>query len=192
VKEGREIVERVLAAADRPGGLFVKSKLDIAEKRFDERDPRLARRDRSAPDWAKAHFLLGSALALSGERTAARTDRPRASRSTRPSSTRGACWPTCMPRSASTSTRWRRAPVPEEAQRHRGVRLRVAQSLMNLDRVDEGAQGDPRRSTSRSAMRRSTTRSRASPAQGRLDVARKYFEKALAGGASPSRVSAAF
>jgi tetratricopeptide (TPR) repeat protein len=79
VDRGRAIVEEVLAAdAANPAAIFVMAKLDIAERRLEEGITGLRSAIDLRPDWAKAHFLLGTALALSGERTAARTELARA------------------------------------------------------------------------------------------------------------------
>jgi tetratricopeptide (TPR) repeat protein len=182
VKEGREIVERVLAAKPSdPGGLFVKAKLDIAERRFDEAIRGLRSAIDQQPDWAKAHFLLGSALALSGERTAARTELARALEID----------------ATMVDARRLLADVHaalgeheyavEEGRRYlkerpdaTSVRLRVAQSLMNLDRVDEAlAEIEAVDETKRNAEVNYAI-ARIYLRKGRLDLARKYFEKALA------------
>ncbi|MDJ0790208.1 MAG: tetratricopeptide repeat protein [Myxococcota bacterium] len=79
VQRGREIAERILAEDPaNAAALFVKAKLDIAEKRLDEAVTGMRAAIDLRPDWAKAHFLLGTALALTGERTAARTELARA------------------------------------------------------------------------------------------------------------------
>ncbi len=79
VERGREIAERVLAEdPTNAAALFVKAKLDIAEKRLDEAVTVMRKAIDLRPDWAKAHFLLGTALSLTGERTAARTELARA------------------------------------------------------------------------------------------------------------------
>ncbi|MGH0033261.1 MAG: tetratricopeptide repeat protein [Myxococcota bacterium] len=79
VDRGRAIVEEVVAQdASDPAALFVKAKLDIAEQRTEEAITSLRAAIDLKPDWAKAHFLLGTALSLTGERTAARTELARA------------------------------------------------------------------------------------------------------------------
>jgi tetratricopeptide (TPR) repeat protein len=79
IARGREISERVLEEDPaNAAALFVKAKLDIAEKRHDEAVTGMRAAIDLKPDWAKAHFLLGTALTLTGERTAARTELARA------------------------------------------------------------------------------------------------------------------
>jgi tetratricopeptide (TPR) repeat protein len=181
VKEGREIVDRVLAAKPTdPGGLFVKGKLDIAEKHFDEAIRSLRGAIDQQPDWAKAHFLLGSALALSGERTAARTELARALEID----------------ATMVDARRLLADVHaalgeheyavEEGRRYlkerpnaTSVRLRVAQSLVNLDRVDEALKEIEAVEESQRTAEVNYAIARIYLRKGRLDVARKYFEKAL-------------
>ena len=68
-------VERVLAAEpSNPGGLFVKSKVDMADNKLDDAVQSLRSAIDVRPDWAEAHFLLGTALRLTGQRSAARTE----------------------------------------------------------------------------------------------------------------------
>ena len=79
VDRGRKIVEEVLAKNPKdPSALFVQAKLDIAEQRIEDAITSLRAALDQNPDWAKAHFLLGTALSLNGERTAARTELARA------------------------------------------------------------------------------------------------------------------
>ena len=181
VKEGREIVERVLAAKPTdPGGLFVKSKLDIAEKRFDDAIRGLRSAIDQQPDWAKAHFLLGSALALSGERTAARTELARALEID----------------ATMIDARRLLADVHAALGEHEyaveegrrflkerpdaiAVRLRVAQSLVNLDRVDEALAEIEAVDESKRNAEVNYAIARIYLRKGRLDMARKFFEKAL-------------
>ena len=73
VTEGRSIVEAVLAQDEaNPEALFVKSKIDLAEDKRDDALAALRRVIDARPDWAQAHFLLGSILFLDGDRTGAR------------------------------------------------------------------------------------------------------------------------
>jgi tetratricopeptide (TPR) repeat protein len=75
VTRGVEMVNQVLAEdAANPAALFVKAKHDIAERRYEPGITGLRAAIDLRPDWAKAHFLLGTALAMSGDRTAARTE----------------------------------------------------------------------------------------------------------------------
>ena len=79
VAAGQTIVEAVLAEEpSNPGALFVLAKLRLAEQKIDEAIHALRAAIDVKPDWAEAHFLLGTALAASGERTAARTELARA------------------------------------------------------------------------------------------------------------------
>ena len=79
VTQGREIAQAVLAEEPSNGGaLFVIAKLHLAEKRPDEAVQALRAAIDVKPSWAEAHFLLGTALAAAGERTAARTELARA------------------------------------------------------------------------------------------------------------------
>jgi tetratricopeptide (TPR) repeat protein len=77
--EGRKLVESVLAAQpSNPGGLFVKAKVDLADNKLDDAIQALRSAIDVRPDWAEAHFLLGTALRLTGQRSAARTELARA------------------------------------------------------------------------------------------------------------------
>jgi len=79
IVEGRQVVDSVLQEEPtNPSALFVKAKIDIAEKRNEDAVTSLRAAIDARPDWAEAHFLLGTALALTGERTAARTELARA------------------------------------------------------------------------------------------------------------------
>ena len=79
IAEGRKLVEAVLAAQpSNPGGLFVKAKIDMADNKLDAAAQALRSAIDVRPDWAEAHFLLGTALRLTGQRSAARTELARA------------------------------------------------------------------------------------------------------------------
>lgn len=79
IAEGRAVVDAVLAVdADDPEALFVRAKVDLAEERPEEALRRLRKALERRPDWAKAHFVLGSALFLSGDRSGARAELSRA------------------------------------------------------------------------------------------------------------------
>jgi tetratricopeptide (TPR) repeat protein len=79
ITRGVQIVDEVLVEdAANPAAIFVKAKHDIAEQRYDKGIQALRTAIDLRPDWAKAHFLLGTALAMSGDRTAARTELARA------------------------------------------------------------------------------------------------------------------
>lgn len=79
IAEGRKLVDGVLAAQpSNPGGLFVKAKIDMADNKLDDAAQALRSAIDVRPDWAEAHFLLGTALRLTGQRSAARTELARA------------------------------------------------------------------------------------------------------------------
>jgi tetratricopeptide (TPR) repeat protein len=79
VAEGRSLVEAVLAEdPSSPRALFVKAKMNLAERHLDEAIRELRRVIEHRGDWADAYFLLGSALYLSGDRHAARVELSRA------------------------------------------------------------------------------------------------------------------
>jgi len=79
IEGGRAIVEGVIQAEpSNPGALFVMAKLHMAEGRADEAIKALRAAIDLKPNWAEAHFLLGTSLASIGERTAARTELARA------------------------------------------------------------------------------------------------------------------
>ena len=181
VKEGKEIVDRVLAAKPTdPGALFVKSKLDIAEKRYDDAIRELRSAIDQQPDWAKAHFLLGSALALSGERTAARTELARALEID------GTMVDARRLLADVHAALGEHEYAVEEGRRYLkerpdaiNVRLRVAQSLMNLDRVDEALQEIELVDETKRNAEVNYAIARIYMRKGRLDMARKYLEKSL-------------
>lgn len=79
IAKGKAIVAAVLASAPAdPQALFVKAKIDMAENKQDDAVTELHRVIDKRPDWAQAHFLLGSALFLKGDRVGARTELSRA------------------------------------------------------------------------------------------------------------------
>ena len=79
VAQGRAIVNAVLAREEaNPEALFVKAKIDLAERKLDDSAASLRRAIEARPDWAQAHFLLGSTFLLQGDRTAARAEVSRA------------------------------------------------------------------------------------------------------------------
>jgi tetratricopeptide (TPR) repeat protein len=182
VDEGRQIVEKVLAAKPTdPGALFVKSKLDIAEKRYDEAVRELRSAIDQQPEWAKAHFLLGSALALSGERTAARTELARALEidATMIDARRLLADVHAALGEHEYAVEEGRRFLKERPD-NIPVRLRVAQSLVNLDRVDEALKEIEQVEESKRDTEVNYALARIYLHQGRLDLARGYFEKALA------------
>jgi tetratricopeptide (TPR) repeat protein len=79
VAQGRAIVDAVLARDEaNPEALFVKAKIDLAERQLDAASASLRRAIEARPEWAQAHFLLGSTLLLQGDRTGARAEVSRA------------------------------------------------------------------------------------------------------------------
>ncbi len=79
VSQGRAIVSAVLARDEaNPEALFVKAKIDLAEQQLDDAATALRRAIEARPEWAQAHFVLGSTLLLQGDRTAARAEVSRA------------------------------------------------------------------------------------------------------------------
>jgi tetratricopeptide (TPR) repeat protein len=72
-------VEAVLVdEPSSPDALFVKSKIELSAKQPEAAVQSLRTAIDLRPDWAEAHFLLGTALVMTGERTAARTELARA------------------------------------------------------------------------------------------------------------------
>ncbi len=72
---GRAVVEAVLSQnPSSPEGLFVKAKLELAENDRDQAVSDLRRAIDLKPDWAEAHYLLGSALFLERDLNGARVE----------------------------------------------------------------------------------------------------------------------
>ncbi len=79
IAQGRAIVDAVLGQDEAsPEALFVKAKIELAERHLDEALAALRRALDTRPDWAQAHFLLGSIQFVQGDRTAARAELSRA------------------------------------------------------------------------------------------------------------------
>ena len=79
IDEGRALVDELLAQKpDHPAGLLVKSKIDLYEKNPDAAVAALRTAINARPDWAQAHFVLGTALAVTGDQTGARSELARA------------------------------------------------------------------------------------------------------------------
>jgi len=75
VAQGRAIVDAVLAKEDgKPEGLFVLAKVDLARERYEDAIAALRRAVDGRPDWAQAHFLLGTALFFNGDAAGARSE----------------------------------------------------------------------------------------------------------------------
>jgi len=76
---GREIVEGVLEKQpSHPSALMVKAKIDLAEQKPDDAIASLRKAIDVDPELSQAHYILGTALSLQGEKTAARTELARA------------------------------------------------------------------------------------------------------------------
>jgi tetratricopeptide (TPR) repeat protein len=79
ISEGQAIVDAVLAKEDgKPEGLFVQAKVALARQRYDDAIAALRRAVDARPDWAQAHYLLGTALFFSGDAASARASVDRA------------------------------------------------------------------------------------------------------------------
>ncbi len=79
VAAGRAVVDAVLTTDEgNPEALFVRSKIAIAEADLESAISDLRRVLDARPDWAQAHFLMGSALFLQGDRAGARAEVARA------------------------------------------------------------------------------------------------------------------
>jgi tetratricopeptide (TPR) repeat protein len=79
IQEGRRLVEDLLEKEpDNPGGLLIKAKVDLFEKKLDDAVAALRSAISSRPEWAQAHFVLGTALAMKGDQTGARSELARA------------------------------------------------------------------------------------------------------------------
>jgi len=79
IAQGRSIVEAVLSKdPSTPEALFVKAKVELAEGNPAQAVGDLRRAADLKPDWAEAHYLLGSALFLQRDLNAARAEVARA------------------------------------------------------------------------------------------------------------------
>ncbi len=79
IARGRSIVEGVLSKEpSSPEALFVRAKVALAEKKPDEAASDLRRAIDLKPDWAEAHYLLGSALFIQRDLNGARAEITRA------------------------------------------------------------------------------------------------------------------
>jgi tetratricopeptide (TPR) repeat protein len=79
VDEGRALVEELLAQdPDHAAGLLVRSKIDLYEENVDAAVAALRTAINARPEWAQAHFVLGTALAMKGDETGARSELARA------------------------------------------------------------------------------------------------------------------
>jgi tetratricopeptide (TPR) repeat protein len=139
VAEGRSIVQAVLAQEEaNPEALFVKAKIDLAEDKRADALSALRRVIDAQPDWAHAHFLLGSVLFLDGDRTGARGAVARAlelDASLAPAQKLMARLHAALGDHALAIETGRRALErdPDDA----GMHVLVAQSLVRQQRMDE-------------------------------------------------------
>ncbi|MEN8182574.1 MAG: tetratricopeptide repeat protein [Myxococcota bacterium] len=79
IAQGQSIVDAILATEENdPQALFVRGKLELAQSRPADAVASLRQTVESRPDWAQAHFVLGSALYALGERADAREQLSRA------------------------------------------------------------------------------------------------------------------
>ncbi len=79
IAEGRSVIEAILARdPSDAGALFVKAKILLSERNIDEAVNSLRAAIDARPEWAQAHFLLGTAQALRGEGEVARAELARA------------------------------------------------------------------------------------------------------------------
>ena len=79
IAQGRSIVDAVLSQnSSSPEGLFVRAKVALAEQKPEDAVNDLRRALDIKPDWAEAHFLLGSALFLQRDLNGARAEVARA------------------------------------------------------------------------------------------------------------------
>lgn len=79
IAQGRSVVEAVLSQnPSAPEALFVRAKVGLAEKKNKDAIADLRRAIDLKPDWAEAHYLLGSALFLERDVNGARAEIVRA------------------------------------------------------------------------------------------------------------------
>ncbi len=72
---GRSIVDAILAKSpSNAGALFVKAKIDLADGDVTDAISAMRQAIDARPDWAQAHFVLGSALVLDGDLPGARVE----------------------------------------------------------------------------------------------------------------------
>jgi tetratricopeptide (TPR) repeat protein len=79
IEEGRTIVDGILAETpSNPGALFVRAKIELSLKKIDDAITSVRTAINGKPNWAEAYYLLGAALAIKGDNTAARNELARA------------------------------------------------------------------------------------------------------------------
>lgn len=141
ILQGRAIVDAVLSGdPGNPEGLFVKGKLDVAEGKLDEAVASLRRALDGRPDWAQAHFLLGSALFLQRDVNGARAAVSRALEidGTLIEAQRVLARVHAASGEDELAVEVGRRVLEKRPDDHK-LRIQVAQSLVRLGRNDEGA-----------------------------------------------------
>ena len=79
LKEGRAAMDEILAKeASNPGALLIRARIDVVEGELDAAIEGLRNAIDVRPDWAQAHFLLGTTLSLVQDDGAARAELARA------------------------------------------------------------------------------------------------------------------
>jgi tetratricopeptide (TPR) repeat protein len=79
IRQGEQMAEEVLSAGTpSASALMVMAKIHLAQQKVDEAIEGLRAALEFAPNSSQAHFLLGTALSVKGERTTARTELARA------------------------------------------------------------------------------------------------------------------
>jgi tetratricopeptide (TPR) repeat protein len=79
ISEGRSIVDAVLLKEpSEPAALFVRAKVEMARGEHEAAKASLRAAIDGKPDWAQAHFVLGSAMLLTHDVTGARSELARA------------------------------------------------------------------------------------------------------------------
>ncbi|UCE86490.1 MAG: tetratricopeptide repeat protein [Deltaproteobacteria bacterium] len=75
IAQGRSVVDAILAREpENPDALFVRAKIELAESNPPGAVDAMRRALQERPDWARGHFMLGSALFLAGDRSEARAE----------------------------------------------------------------------------------------------------------------------
>jgi tetratricopeptide (TPR) repeat protein len=79
IAEGRQRVEELLKQEpEHPGALLIKAKVDLIENRIDDCISAVRSAINSRPEWAQAHFVLGTCMAMKKDATGARSELARA------------------------------------------------------------------------------------------------------------------
>jgi tetratricopeptide (TPR) repeat protein len=75
IEEGRRIIDAILAnEPSNPGALFIQAKINLASKKPDDAITAIRTAINAKPNWAEAYFVLGTALASKGEHAEARNE----------------------------------------------------------------------------------------------------------------------